>query len=625
MNAAKWQTSAPVDFSKFTVLAGHFKELWIASFIAILAMAGTVDARAQDSSASQTFAEKIALDLNGGMLGSGVFKCGDSGNKTVIGILPFEAEKIPIDINRADRIYTDVLSVMGKTKPECISYLDENNIRALVTQMTRTGSLKDKGRKALNEFMKANQQVNIIVTGKFHSSGGKIRISFKAFKTVNGQMLAQTSTYELTGLSGGRNIDSAVGLGKALSTAARKLVRQAHKMTALVPGAIYYQDTDKETSFSSYVLNELLPNIGQEKANLVQGEIFKMHKSLPLSENTFKLSGSYWVHEKVVDLRLSLVNKNGETAIWKGRALRSSLKGLELLPKKEPEPEPVNKTDPDDERDFNKAIKCGRKACFDWYLKRYPDGAFVPDILERQAEMDNPDTKDVGENDAVVEPSGDVEPVQQSNLDGRYRGVRGYNDPSRLSPNKHCLNVYRFNAQISNGRLSFSSDRRRWSGSVSSSGQILVDWSGVSPPPKHPIQVTGPLSSASMYSSYCGQGYFRLEKIAISQPAPQQNNVSRFNGHYTGSRGYTDPGRRSPNRGCRQRYSVSIEVYNGQFTFFSDNRRWTGSINANGDIYLDGSGVQPRTKTSVLIRGRLDNAQMHSGYCGGGYLRVTRQ
>jgi len=299
-----------------------------------------------------------------------------------------------------------------------------------------------------------------------------------------------------------------------------------------------------------------------------------------------------------------------------------------LLPKKEPEPEPEPAIDPNDERDFNKALKCGRKACFDWYLKRYPDGAFVPDILERQAELDNPATNDSNEDDTRGNSQGnesDIEPVRQASLDGNYRGVRGYNDPSRLSPNRHCLSTYRFNAQIRNGRLSFSSDGRSWVGSVSSNGQLSIDWSGVSPSPKHPIQVTGHMARGSMYSSYCGQGYFRLEKVASPTQDAAPTGVARFNGLYSGTRGYTDPGRRSPNRGCKSRYNISVQVANGQFRFFSDNRSWTGSINARGEIFLDNSGVQPRTKTKALIRGKLNNAQIYSGYCGNGYFRVTRQ
>jgi len=84
-------------------------------------------------------------------------------------------------------------------------------------------------------------------------------------------------------------------------------------------------------------------------------------------------------------------------------------------------------------------------------------------------------------------------------------------------------------------------------------------------------------------------------------------------------------GWRSPGRGCKNRYRITVEVRDGRFSFLSDNRSWTGRINANGEIYLDGSGVRPRTKTSVSIRGRLENAQMYSGYCGNGYFRVTRQ
>ena len=106
---------------------------------------------------------------------------------------------------------------------------------------------------------------------------------------------------------------------------------------------------------------------------------------------------------------------------------------------------------------------------------------------------------------------------------------------------------------------------------------------------------------------------------------PPGGGYGNLDGVYFGSRGYTDPGRPSPYRSCKNRYDISANIRNGQVTFYSDNRNWTGRINARGEIDLDRSGVQPPPIDPITIRGRLDNAQMYSGYCGGGYFRITRQ
>jgi len=97
-----------------------------------------------------------------------------------------------------------------------------------------------------------------------------------------------------------------------------------------------------------------------------------------------------------------------------------------------------------------------------------------------------------------------------------------------------------------------------------------------------------------------------------------------YDGHYTGTRGYTDPYRRSPYRNCLNRYDISVEIRNGRATFYSDKRNWTGRVDARGEIHIDTSGVRPPPIDPISVNGPLNNARMHSGYCGGGYFRIFR-
>ncbi|MBJ3774273.1 caspase family protein [Acuticoccus mangrovi] len=100
-------------------------------------------------------------------------------------------------------------------------------------------------------------------------------------------------------------------------------------------------------------------------------------------------------------------------------------------------------------------------------------------------------------------------------------------------------------------------------------------------------------------------------------------------GNYLGTRGYTDRGRKSPNRSCLSRYEFNVTVRNGVITFYSDNRSWRGDVGADGSISLSRSGISPPPNHETWINARIQNGQadgtLYNAYCGGGYFRLTRQ
>ncbi|WP_162409407.1 caspase family protein [Acuticoccus sediminis] len=106
-------------------------------------------------------------------------------------------------------------------------------------------------------------------------------------------------------------------------------------------------------------------------------------------------------------------------------------------------------------------------------------------------------------------------------------------------------------------------------------------------------------------------------------------DVTQFDGIYTGQRGYTEPGRKSPDRSCLDRYEFTATVENGEIRFDSDDRSWTGSVGADGAIRITREGISPRTKSEMWISGSLSGAyargEMFSGYCGTGYFELSRR
>ena len=105
-------------------------------------------------------------------------------------------------------------------------------------------------------------------------------------------------------------------------------------------------------------------------------------------------------------------------------------------------------------------------------------------------------------------------------------------------------------------------------------------------------------------------------------PVPQAHPAARFNGSWSGWRGYTDGGRRSPNKECLGRYNFTAEINDGTIRFWSDGRTFSGSVDSNGFVRIDRSGLSPSSKTAFSIEGPLNNARMYSGYCGNGYFKL---
>ena len=105
-------------------------------------------------------------------------------------------------------------------------------------------------------------------------------------------------------------------------------------------------------------------------------------------------------------------------------------------------------------------------------------------------------------------------------------------------------------------------------------------------------------------------------------PVPAAHPAARYNGSYSGWRGYTDGGRRSPSKECLGRYSFTAEINDGTIKFWSDGRTFTGSVDPSGFVRIDRSGLSPQSRTPFTIEGPLTEARMYSGYCGNGYFRL---
>jgi len=93
---------------------------------------------------------------------------------------------------------------------------------------------------------------------------------------------------------------------------------------------------------------------------------------------------------------------------------------------------------------------------------------------------------------------------------GAFRYERGYDQTFSGRKGRICENYYQGTAYLNQGSVEFTSGGHTWRGRVMPNSHITITREGVSPRPKNPTSISGPITNAYMYNGYCGSGFFRL-------------------------------------------------------------------------------------------------------------------
>lgn len=93
---------------------------------------------------------------------------------------------------------------------------------------------------------------------------------------------------------------------------------------------------------------------------------------------------------------------------------------------------------------------------------------------------------------------------------GTFRFERGYHTQYSGRKAEICRTYYSGTAYLDNGRIVFTSGGHTWRGTISNNSYISITRENVTPRPKNPTSITGPMFNAELYNGYCGYGFFRL-------------------------------------------------------------------------------------------------------------------
>lgn len=337
-----------------SVLPHSFMTLILVFAISLSFNSGMV-VQAQDNGTLKTAAAEINTELFGGRYCQ-VKK--DPGT-VVVGIWPFDEEKVPVSPSSARRLYTDLLHQLVDMKPSCVDYLDGDGFSNLVENINRTGGF-ESGQPSLGELLtKVRQTLHYIITPQIRQQGKHPYLSLKAIERSTLKTLAQTSwiripkSYLASSLA-----DTAIGLDASIEKASRYLVSYAYGMVELRPHAIRYEASSARTELSKYMLDRLTTAIVQEYANLASGKTLQVRKYKNLFDRSrgvkvesrdldaladkednkygsgsYELTGNYWVLEDAIELKLSLRNNKNDTISWTGRIRKDGLPNKAMKPK----------------------------------------------------------------------------------------------------------------------------------------------------------------------------------------------------------------------------------------------------------------------------------------------------
>lgn len=101
-------------------------------------------------------------------------------------------------------------------------------------------------------------------------------------------------------------------------------------------------------------------------------------------------------------------------------------------------------------------------------------------------------------------------PPAVQRLEGRYLISRGYTDRNPGADPNTCQREYREEAFIQGGTITFTGGGHTWSGAITDNNWVNISRDGVTPRPRNPTAITGPITNATLFNGYCGRGYFRI-------------------------------------------------------------------------------------------------------------------
>jgi len=278
-----------------------------------------------------------------------------AGHKPRVAVWPFRQDLVPVDKEDADALNDKLLAGLLKASKGNFEFVARDALRAIITDLEETGALETPTDDPIAALMRRARDIDILITGNLHLERNRLQVSYKAVR-MDGTIVAQTQPTHLR-MNAGRvaSAHGALTLDEAVRLAVRQLTNEITDMWELRLGGVRYQATGLQPDLGRFLEQRLAAGIAHEYENSLSGRKIKISESrfeprfrgivveekqlrdenFSADRQSYLLSGSYWIIDDAVELRVSLKNNDGVHARWTGRIGRESIQGLGLIPDKD--------------------------------------------------------------------------------------------------------------------------------------------------------------------------------------------------------------------------------------------------------------------------------------------------
>lgn len=278
-----------------------------------------------------------------------------------IALPPLSAEQLPVSEREAQTYLDGLTRELIKQAGTRYAIVGRKELGALVKEIDNMGSRRESVNPLGDLFDRARS--DLVAVTHLALSGEKILMSVKLVETESGRIVS-SSQRKLKRLSADKQKQAGVlSLSGAVENAAQSLMRDLSNVRSIFVQGLRYQTSATHSDFSQYFLSLMSDGLRKQAQSgprnindmrisdfIVKEEQFR---GLKLNQTSLEraalssggldyiLSGTYWVFDEVVEIRLKIANADGEAKAWQGRILKTEIPAeLALVPPPAPiEPE----------------------------------------------------------------------------------------------------------------------------------------------------------------------------------------------------------------------------------------------------------------------------------------------
>lgn len=299
---------------------------------------------------SQRTYDTLAKSLLGRPHWSDRFKGLVSTHLPKIALVPFKGDDVPVDLRLAESLEERFFQSLVRSAANRYAVISRKELHKVMSEHDEWGNqLAGDGFQSFVEAVRAD----LLAIGRISYGAGRLSLSYKLVESETGRVVStasQTFAYKAVESA---NAQTLASLEAAARLGAKALLKDVDDVGRILVQGLRFQESGAHSEFGQYVMQLLSDALKKQAAQgprslsdlsigafSVEEERFR---GLSAQETTIEgavssggvyiLSGTYWLFDDHVEIRLTLTGGARKTVSWRGKILVSHIpKGLVLEP-----------------------------------------------------------------------------------------------------------------------------------------------------------------------------------------------------------------------------------------------------------------------------------------------------